>query len=162
VPQITDDDRTTAGGLAHTAYQFLEAAIVLEQKLGKQWPDARQPPMTAYFLAFHGIELTFKAYLRHRGIPLHELRAKKKYGHDLRRCYRKSKELGLFSIFPIKASDLQAMRNLIELNKMDALRYIRTEPKSLPRWEYLSAFFRRLHGAVAREVGYRKTFRAGE
>jgi N-acetylglutamate synthase-like GNAT family acetyltransferase len=48
----------------------------------------------AYFLAMHSIELSLKAFMRLRGVTVHELRSRK-YGHGIRACYRKAKELGL-------------------------------------------------------------------
>lgn len=118
-----DGDRTTAIGLARYAYEYLEAAILVDKTIGQKPGFEFVSPVPAYFLALHSIELSLKAYLRHHGVTVHDLRSMKKYGHDIRACYRKAKELGLRDHFKMRAEDMRAMLMLIDMNADHALRY---------------------------------------
>lgn len=112
-------------------------------------------PIPAYFLALHGIELSFKAFLRHKGVTLRELSSPKHFGHDLRRCYRKAKKFGLGEVLKMRADDMRAMLMLLALNEKQGLRYIHTGFKRFPSWAIVEPFAVRLHQAVARQIGYR-------
>ncbi|MBK9520158.1 MAG: hypothetical protein IPO13_00680 [Rhodocyclaceae bacterium] len=148
---LTDEDRTTAIGLARYAYEYIEAAMLVE---GNDQTPTDISPIPAYFLALHGIELTLKSYLRFRGVTVKELRGPK-YGHDLHACHRKAKELGLLSVFNEQPTDADAMRMLVGLNEHQGLRYIKTGRKHFPLWSLVEPLAVRLHQAVAPEVGYR-------
>jgi hypothetical protein len=152
---LTDDDRTTAIGLARFAYEYIDAAMLVDQKHGARPGFERLSPTPAYFLALHGIELSFKAFLRHKGVTVRELGSHKHLGHDLRRCYRKAKELGLREVFKMRADDMRAMLMLLDLNEMQGLRYIRTGFKRYPSWAIVEPFAVRLHQAVAAQIGYK-------
>lgn len=149
--QLTDEERTTATGLARYAYEYIEAAMLVERN---DPTPTHISPIPAYFLALHGIELTLKAYLRHKGLTAKELRGQK-YGHDLHACHRKAKELGLLSLFKELPSDADAMRMLVGLNEHQGLRYIKTGMKHFPLWSLVEPLAVRLHQAVAPEVGYK-------
>ncbi|SOE97614.1 hypothetical protein SAMN05414139_10759 [Burkholderia sp. D7] len=153
-----DDDRTTATGLARYAYEYIEAALVVENDHAEKHPGGQISPTPAYFLAHHGIELTLKAYLRHVGVTVREL-GSKKYGHDLHACYRKAKELGLLNIFKETQSDENAMQMLVGLNDRHGLRYIRTGMKQFPLWSIVEPLAVRLHQAVAPVVGFHSFLR---
>lgn len=151
---LTDDDRTTAIGLARFAYEYINAAMLVDQNHGARPGFERVSPTPAYFLAMHGIELSFKAFLRHKGVTVRDLGSHKHFGHDLRRCCRKAKELGLREVFKMRADDMRAMLLLLELNQMQGLRYIRTGLKRFPSWAIVESFAVRLHQAVAVQIGY--------
>ncbi len=145
---ITYEDRTTAIGLARYAYDYLHAAIVVEAND----PTPRHiSPVPAYFLALHGIELTLKAFLRHKGTSVKDLQ--KKFGHDVHACHRKAKELGLHEVFKELPADSDAMRMLVGLNDQQGLRYIKTGMKHFPLWSIVEPLAVRLHQAVAPVVG---------
>ncbi len=151
---LTDDDRTTAIGLTRFAYEYIEAAMLVDQAHGARPDFERASPIPAYFLALHGIELTFKAFLRHKGVTVRDLSSPKHFGHDLRRCYRKAKELGLLEVFKMRADDMRAMLLLLDLNEMQGLRYIRTGLRHFPSWAIVEPFAVRLHQSVAGQTGY--------
>ena len=153
--EIADEDRTTAIGLACYAYEYIDAARLVDQHHGERKGHKFVSPIPAYFLITHGIELTLKAFLRHHDITPRELSSGKRYGHDLRLCYRKAKELGLLGIFRMNSKDMMAMLMLIELNNNNELRYIRTGFKIFPSWAIVEPFAVRLHQAVAPLVGYK-------
>ena len=148
-----DDDRTTATGLARYAYEYIEAALVVDNDHADKHPGSEISPVPAYFLAHHGIELTLKAYLREAGVTVRDL-GSNQYGHNLHACYRKAKELGLLSIFNETQNDLNAMQMLAGLNDRHGLRYIRTGMKQFPLWSIVEPLAVRLHQAVAPAVGY--------
>ena len=146
----TDEDRTTAIGLARYAYDYLHAAMVVETN---DPTPSHISPVPAYFLALHGIELTLKAFLRHKEVSVKDLR--KKFGHDLRACHRKAKELGLQEVFKDLPVDGDAMRMLVGLNDQQGLRYIKTGMKHFPLWSIVEPLAVRLHQAVAPLVGFK-------
>lgn len=146
--------RTTALGLCRFAYDYIEAARVVDTHQGAGSGYERVSSMPAYFLAMHGIELTLKAFLRYRQISAQSLRSQD-FKHDLRKCYRKAKELGLRNAFRMSSADIRAMLLLIQLNEYQGLRYIRTGLKRFPSWAIVEPFAVRLHQAVAPLVGCR-------
>lgn len=147
--QPIDEDRTTALGLARYAYDYLHAAMVVETNDPTR---SHISPVPAYFLALHGIELTLKAFLRHKGVSVKDLQ--KKFGHDLNACHRKAKELGLNDLFKERPVDADAMRMLVGLNDQQGLRYIKTGMKHFPLWSIVEPLAVRLHQAVAPVVGF--------
>lgn len=146
----TDEDRTTAIGLARYAYDYLHAAMVVETS---DPTPSQISPVPAYFLALHGLELTLKAFLRHKGVSVKDLQ--KKFGHDLHACHRKAKELGLHKVFKELPVDGDAMRMLVGLNDQQGLRYIKTGMKHFPLWSIVEPLAIRLHQAVAPLVGFK-------
>lgn len=89
------DERTTAMGLARYAFEYIEAALVVDDRMGQRKEFQVIAPIPALYLAGHGIELSLKAYLRHHGVSVRKLQ---KLGHDLDRCYRRAIELGLHNV----------------------------------------------------------------
>jgi len=152
--EADDEGRQTPMGLARYAYEYIEAAILVDNQMGAKPGHEFVPPIPAYFLALHGIELTLKAFMRHKGMSARQLRSKD-FGHDVRRCYRKAKELGLREIIRLDSGDLRAMLMLLDLNEYQALRYIRTGAKTFPSWAIVEPFAVRLHQAVANDIGAR-------
>lgn len=149
---LSDEDRTTATGLARYAREYIDAANLVDREIGQRPGYELISPVPAYFLASHGIELTLKAYLRFQGISVDELVGK--YGHDLHKAYRKAKELRLLDYFKEDAKDVQAMELLVELNRKQGLRYLQTGLKVFPSWAIVKPLAVRLHQAVAPLVGY--------
>jgi hypothetical protein len=152
--EATEEERQTAHGLARYAYEYIDAAILVDEKHGARKGYEFVSPVPAYFLAHHGLELTLKAFLRHHGMKPKELRSMK-FGHDLKACYRKAKELGLRDVFKMKADDMRAMLLLVELNDFQGLRYIRTGFHRYPSWAIVEPLVVRLHQAVAEAIGAR-------
>lgn len=145
------NSRTTAIGLARFAKDYLEAALVVDQELGKRKEYATVSPVPAYFLLTHGIELTLKAYLRHTGLSVEDIL---KVGHNLKALYAISREHGLDDLYQMTAEDAAAFELLIEVNEFHQLRYIKTGFKTFPLWGVAEPLAVRLHQAVAPKVGY--------
>jgi hypothetical protein len=146
------NSRTTAIGLARYAKDYLEAAIVVNREMGKEKDYAHVSPMPAYFLLSHGIELTLKAYLRHVGLSVEDLR---KVGHDLKALHAKACEMGLECLYKLTAQDAEAFDLLVSVNEYHQLRYIQTGFKTFPLWGAAEPLAVRLHQAVAPKVGYK-------
>lgn len=144
-----EEDRTTAVGLARYAYDFLHAAMIVETNDPK---PSNISPVPAYFLALHGIELTLKAFLRHKGVSVRDLQ--RKFDHDLNACHQKAKELDLNDVFKEPPVDADAMRMLVGLNDQQGRRYINTGMKPFPLGSIVEPLADRLHQAVASLVGY--------
>lgn len=148
----TKAERTTAVGLARFAYEYIDAAILVDEAKGEVGLLSQASYTPAYFLALHGIELCFKSYLLHNGVDVEALT--KKYGHDLNKCLVDSNARGLTDIFEMTEDDQRAFELLIELNKDHQLRYIQTGFKTYPLWSIVEPLAVRLHQAIANEVGY--------
>ena len=146
-------ERTTAIGLARFAYEYIEAAMIVDAEKGEVGLLSRASYTPAYFLALHGIELCLKSFLLHKEVDVESLG--KKYRHDLKKCLRESNSRGLTKIFQFTADDERAFNLLIELNKENQLRYIQTGFKTYPLWSIVEPLAVRLHQAVAKEVGLR-------
>jgi hypothetical protein len=147
--QANDDDgRTTAAGLTRYAYEYIAAARIVDSQHREDRVFEFVSPVPVYFLAYHGIELTLKAYLRYRGVSIRDLSGKR-YGHDLKACYRKAKELQLLDHFHEHEDDVLALRLLMDLNAQHQLRYIKVGFKQFPSWAIVEPLAIRLHQAVA-------------
>jgi hypothetical protein len=154
---LRNENGATAIGLARYAFDYIEAARLVDEHAAEHNSEQLISPIPAYFLAAHGIELTLKAYLRHNGLSISSL-SSKQYGHDLLACYRKAKELGLLTLFKVHVRDIDAMRMLVHLNRNHGLRYLQAGTKQFPLWSLIEPYMVRLHQAVAPAVGYNKTF----
>lgn len=138
-------------GLARYAYEYIQAARLVDEDAAARHPRRNISPVPAYFLAVHGIELALKAFLRHKGILPKELQ--RKFGHDIHASYRKAKELGLLDVFHEHPDDVRAMNMLAVLNVDHGLRYIKTGAKQFPFWSIVEPLAVRLHQSVAQLTG---------
>lgn len=145
-----DEMRTTPIGLMRYAFEYIDAARTVDEVKGEQTLLSRASYTPAYFLALHGIELTLKSFLLFHDVPLKKLRGD--FGHDLKKCLRKSKELGLSNLMNFTVNDESAMELLLGMNENQGLRYIQTGFKTVPLWSIVEPLAVRLHQAVAREI----------
>ena len=106
------------------------------------------------YLVGHSIELCLKAYLAFHGIPLNELRSKK-YGHDLEKCLKKAKELGLNTHVKLNDDELHALTVLNDLYSTKQLNYIVTGVKQVPVFGPIETVCRKLLDAICPLVGYK-------
>ncbi len=148
----TKAERTTSIGLARFAYEYIDAAMLVDNAKGEVGLLSQASYTPAYFLALHGIELCFKSFLLHKGVAVESLG--KDYGHNLQKCLIGANARGLNKIFEMNEDDTRAFNLLIELNREHQLRYIQTGFKNYPLWSIVEPFAVRLHQAVAEEVGY--------
>lgn len=149
---VDRNSRTTAIGLARYAKEYLEAAILVDAQMGKRksFGHIQSPP--AVFLLAHGLELTLKAYLRHKGMTI-EVLENRSFGHNLKRLRREAKERGLDELYRGKAAGLKAVIILNALNAGHQQRYIETGATvSLP-WDDAEQYAVQLHQQVAKTLG---------
>jgi len=99
-----DPERTTPLGLARYANEFFEAALAADDILGKKEGHEIIAPIPVMFLVGQAMELALKAYLLAKGVELRKLRYE--YGHNLHRCLRKAKELGLANVVSLSEDKL--------------------------------------------------------
>ena len=151
-----DNSHQEASSFVQYGYEYIEAARLVDSEIGGQDGFEFVSPTPAYFLAMHGIELTLKAFLRYQGLTTDQIR--KSYGHDLRKSYRKAKELGLLDVFKVDTGDSRAIVMLMRLNQDHGLRYKKSGWKRYPSWAIVEPLAVRLHQAIAPLVGC-KTFR---
>ena len=150
-----DPERTSAIGMARYAFEFLEAARTVDDKIGSQHGYEIVPPIPVLYLAGHSIELSLKAYLLSRAVTLRDVR---QLGHSLHFCFRKAKELGLLDIVQFSGQEMGAVEILDGLYSTKQLEYIVTGAKHFPIFGPVESFAIKLFNAVAEVVGFDKRF----
>lgn len=86
--------RTTAFGTWRFANEYCRAAEMVE--VGARTELDLSAPR--YYLLGHSIELSLKAFLLAKGVPLSELRSMKLMGHDLEKALIRADNLGFSQI----------------------------------------------------------------
>ncbi len=95
-------------GLWHHAKEFYEAASVVLNAAGAK------VSLPSYYLLGHSIELSLKAFLAARGVPIAELKSRK-YGHDLKALLTEARRRKLGLEVKLSAVDV----GVIELLNFD-------------------------------------------
>jgi hypothetical protein len=116
-------DRETPLGFWRYASEFTEAA----KDLSSRDPDSISVP--AYYLVTHGVELSFKAFLRAHGYSVENL---KKMGHDLKKLFKAAYKEGLFDVAPCSEEFRAAIDLINPFYKKKELEYIMTGFKQYP------------------------------
>ena len=147
-----DPSRTTPIGLLRFGAEFMEAALAADEKMGHKKGHEIIAPVPVMFLVGQAIELALKSFLLAKGVELTKLRFK--YGHDLHRCLKKAKELGLLNDVPLHADEENAIEILNPLYASKQLQYIETGPKTFPVFGPLERAAVRLLKGVGAQVGY--------
>lgn len=93
---MKEPHETPEGFLKHAQEFWAAADLVLNKVEGVSLP--------AYFLLGRSIELSLKAFLLHKGIPVSELR-KKRYGHNLKALLAESRIQGIERFVQLAAID---------------------------------------------------------
>jgi hypothetical protein len=148
-----DPEKTTALGLIRYAYEFFEAAVVVDEEIGHRPGFEIVAPIPAMYLVGHAIELTLKSYLVHCGVSLKGIRD---LNHNLVACFEKAKELGLLNHATFEGPEEGAFEILNGLYSTKQLEYIITGQKHFPVWGLVEAFAARAFNAVAPLVGYKE------
>ena len=95
-----------------------------------------------------------KSYLLFQGVPLSDLRTKK-YGHDLGKCLKKAKELGLNAYVKLDNGELRVLAVLNELYSTKQLNDIVTGEKEFPVFGLIESVNTKLLDVICPLVGYR-------
>jgi len=140
------------------SHEFMEAALAVDEKIGTRPGFEIVAPIPALYLVGHSIELSLKAYLLHQGVPLHELRSKRHFGHSLHICLRKAKEIGLLNHVKFSGQEEGAFEILDNLYSTKQLEYIVTGAKHFPIFGLVELFAVKLFNAVSSIVGFNKQF----
>lgn len=131
--------------IKHAQEFFSAADLVLNKAVGVSIP--------AYFLLGRSIELSLKAFLLHKGVPIEELRSRK-YGHDLVALLRSAKELDLSKHTDIELDGLET--GVIELLSFDykekRFEYRTTGTYCLPYIEVTWSSARKLANAIEKHI----------
>lgn len=150
-----DPSRTTPLGMIRYAHEFMEAALAVDEKMGKRPGFKNVAPIPALYLVGHSIELSLKAFLLSQGVTLRQI---KTLGHDLHACEKKAKELGLLRYVQFSCPEAGAFEILDSLYSSKQLEYIVTGAKQFPIFGLVELFSARLFNAVAGVVGFRERF----
>ncbi|MAZ86053.1 MAG: hypothetical protein CL693_00195 [Cellvibrionaceae bacterium] len=151
---MNDDSRTTAIGLARYAADFLEASLAADDVMGK---DPLVAPVPVLYLMGHALELYLKAYLRHNGRSMRNL---KNLGHNLVKCHQRAQELGLDEVVAFSSDELEVLGVLNQLYHTKKLNYIETGAKEFPMYGPLENLAKKLDSRIAPHVGYKERFTA--
>lgn len=151
---LDDPKGTTPVGLARYAREFFEAALAVDDKMGQRPGYEIIAPIPVMYLVGHSIELCLKSYLVFRGVPLSDLKTKK-YGHDLEKCLKKAKEIGLNAHVQLDNGELYALNVLNKLYFTKQLNYIVTGAKEFPIFGPIQTVCTKLLEAICPLVEYR-------
>jgi hypothetical protein len=146
--------QTTPHGIIRYASEFYQAARAVDDTVGRKIGYEIVAPIPALFLIAQSIELSLKALLLNRGVPLEKL--KHKYGHNLRRALRKAKEFGLLSLVSLTPDEERLLGLLDDLYSSKQLQYIVTGMKTFPSYGILEGVAMRLLEAIAEHVKFPK------
>jgi hypothetical protein len=146
-----DQDRTTAVGLARYAREYFDAAIAADDVIGYRPGYEIVAPAPVMFLIAHSVELAMKAYLRHTGQSLSNL---KSIGHNLIDCWSTCRKNGILEILELNDDDLGILHLIADLHVSTELRYIQTGWKNFPVFGPLEALARKILDAICPAVGY--------
>jgi len=148
-----DPNRTTPLGLVRYADEFREAAIAVDDSLGKKPGFEIVAPIPVLYLVGHSIELSLKAFLLYKGVTLNDLKIN--FGHDLGKCYMKAQELGLLNFVKFENEENEAFDVLNDLYSTKQLEYIVTGSKQFPVFGLIQTFSKKLLDTLGPMVGYR-------
>ena len=123
-------DRTNSMGLWTYAKSYLDAAKVVAAS------NQDLPPVPAYYLVCHSIELVLKAFLRGAGKELETLR---QIGHNLIRCIEKAEAEGINTHYRFTLHQKSAVELINDYYHQKELEYISTGSKKLPEYKILEA-----------------------
>lgn len=149
-----DPERTKPIGLARYANEFHEAAMGADRTLGMKPGYEIFAPIPVLYLIGHSMELSLKAFLLHKGVTLSDLR--KNFGHDLGKCFKKAKDIGLLRDVTFDEHEIGAFFALNDLYSNKQLEYIVTGAKTFPIFGHLQSMSQKLLNAVCPIVGYNR------
>ena len=149
---MTDEDRTSAIGLARYARDYFDAALAADDVIGNRPGYEIVAPAPVMFLVAHSIELVLKAYLRNQGLSVDELQ---KIGHRLVECWQSAIENGVEDHVQLTQDDVKVLELISDLHVSTELRYIKTGFKEFPVFGPLQVLAEKLLDAICPLVGYR-------
>jgi len=149
---MSQDERTTAIGLARYAREYFDAAIAADDVIGRRKGYEIVAPPPVLFLVAHSIELALKSYLKHSGMTLREIRG---ISHNLLDCWREAVEKGVEEYVTLNEEDLGVLGLISDLHVSTELRYIQTGFKKFPVFGPLQVVTEKILNGICPLVGYR-------
>jgi hypothetical protein len=152
-PSIHEDpDRTTYWGLFTYGCLYFRAAKAAHRELDSnsghlEWAAS----VPVLFLLGQTAELALKAFLVYKGVTLRSVRLD--YGHELKKCLKKSKELGLTWSNSLSSNDEQVLAILDELYSTKQLQYIVTGFITSARYSAVEPLIVGLLQSVGKAIG---------
>lgn len=151
---IDNSKRTIAIGFARYSNEFFECAVAADEKVGLNPSYEIIAPIPVMYLTAHSIELCLKSYLLFHGVQLEELKSNK-YGHNLEKCLKEAKRLGLDTHVTIDDGELNTISVLNELYSTKQLNYLVTGEKNFPVFGSIQIVCEKLLTAICPLVGFR-------
>ena len=149
----SESEKTTPIGLIRYAQDFYDCAIAADRVVGMRPGYEIIAPTPVMYLVGHSIELCLKSYLLFCGVSIKVLR-NKPYCHDLTECYKKAKELGLYSHVELSKDDEEVIEILSALYSKKLLNYIEVGEKTFPVFGPIQTVNTMLLKSVKLAVGY--------
>lgn len=141
----------SAIGYARYAREFSKAATATDDTLGMEKGFEEIAPVPVMYLRGHSIELILKSYLIHNGVNEKQL---KSIAHDLIKCHKKAKELGLNRHIEFSAGEVEVLSVLNVLYKSKQLNYMVKGYKNFPIMGPLETLNKNLLATISPLVGY--------
>lgn len=130
------------------AGEFLAAALKIQPVASSATAELAQPiSLTAYYLVGHSAELSLKAFLLGRGVPIKTLR-NKPYGHDLTVILREARRRKLGLVAELSRQDIAVLNVLNECYSAKELEYAFTGARRLPHYSVAVAVAKHLLDSI--------------
>ena len=140
-------------GVVNFSKQFLAAArSTQEPEKSVAQEIGQRLSLVAYYLAGHSIELSLKAFLLGRGLPIETLRSRK-YGHDLSALLLESRKRKLGNCVKLSRRELAVVHTLNDCYAAKELEYLFHGTRTLPPYSQVVALATKLHDGVAPYCG---------
>ena len=123
---------TSPFGLLRFAEEYRLAANMVMK--GKNQNEYSNP---AFMLIGQSIELSLKAFLLARGVPMERLRSKL-YGHDLGRLLDEAIRRRIDRLVELHEFHRNAIHLIAPIYKNHEFRYIVTGTRTLPKWGFIA------------------------
>ena len=129
---VNDPGVTSPFGMLRFAEEYRAAAALVMR--------AKDPPgysAPAFMMIGQSIELSLKAFLLARGVPLDELKFKP-YGHDLAALLAEAQRRRIDRLVPLYDFHVDSIKTLAPVYGRHEFRYIVTGTKTIPNWGFIS------------------------
>lgn len=149
---MSQDERTTAIGLARYAREYFDVAIIAEGAIRHKEEYKFVVPPPILFLVAHSIEIALKSYLIQSGMTLKEMKG---LNHDLRNCWKEAIEKGVEKCVALNEEDLFILNMICDLYVSTELKYMRKGFKKIPAFKSLKMVAEKLLDGICPVAGYR-------
>jgi hypothetical protein len=140
---------TAPFGTHRLAAEFFAAALKIHPVASSAADELRQPvSLTAYYLIGHSVELSLKAFLLGRGVPVKKLR-NKPYGHNLTVLLREARRRKLGNLAKLSTRDIAVLEVLNECYGAKELEYAISGVRRLPHYSLTVAVAKHLLDSIA-------------